>query len=200
MKGIKGTLHEFREVESEVKPWVSQFLSEHGRKPTLSDVQATNIDWLIQKYKKYNLMKQQLLLQIPGIREQQSSDKSQMMSKAKMSKAKGGGKGKRELELSAFFTAIASASSEKSPNPSSNVNAKATNATTGAAAAPARKGKVASGGGNVAGAGGAGPQQPAESIEERIAKLESRAAQGLPSASLERVKAALKYHKRNVDS
>mmetsp|Transcript_3041 Transcript_3041/g.7445 ORF Transcript_3041/g.7445 Transcript_3041/m.7445 type:complete len:396 (-) Transcript_3041:474-1661(-) len=70
MKQYKGMLHAYRTVEAEIKPWVEQFERENGRKPKLSDIRATNISWLIEKYKKYIFARQQLLLQIPSIRFQ----------------------------------------------------------------------------------------------------------------------------------
>jgi len=99
----KTMLHDFRILEKEIEPWVSQFLSEHGRKPNLSDVRATKMDWLIQKYNTYNLMKQQLMVRIPGIRGQMSRTPS--TSTAVMARGGQEETGK-EAKLSAFFSAV----------------------------------------------------------------------------------------------
>ena len=104
VRRYKDLLHDFRVLEGEIKPWVSQFLSEHGRKPNLSDVQATNIDWLIRKYKKYNLMKQQLLVQIPGIRGQVEKSPKDKMTDADRNNA---------AKLSAFFSAVSNSKAKR---------------------------------------------------------------------------------------
>ena len=97
----KGMLHDFRVLEGEIEPWVSQFSKEHGRKPSMKDVTATKMDWLIQKYRTYNLMKQQLMAQIPGIRGQVSG-----ASTAKGAKLLGEAEMTKQAKLSAFFSAI----------------------------------------------------------------------------------------------
>lgn len=115
----KSMLHDFRVLEGEIEPWVSQFLSEHGRKPNLVDVQATKMDWLIQKYKKYNLMKQQLVVQIPGIRGQMrgSGGGAKAGARAMADQAEAA----KQAKLSAFFSAVSTsrAASIPAPPPSS---------------------------------------------------------------------------------
>ncbi|XP_075263778.1 uncharacterized protein LOC142355534 [Convolutriloba macropyga] len=76
MNSYKAQLREYRNLQEELQPWTTAFTTKEGRKPTLEDVEATNIEWLIVRYKQYILLRDQLLRAIPAFRSKADGDKS----------------------------------------------------------------------------------------------------------------------------
>ena len=48
-------------LQEELSPWTAAFTAQHGRKPRLSDVERTGIEWLVGRYKAYVLTRERLL-------------------------------------------------------------------------------------------------------------------------------------------
>ncbi|CAG9466577.1 unnamed protein product [Pedinophyceae sp. YPF-701] len=63
-----GMLREYRALQEELKPWTSAFVTQHGRKPRLADVEHTGIQWLIARYKKYLVIREHVLSSTPSLR------------------------------------------------------------------------------------------------------------------------------------
>lgn len=66
----KFQLAEYRALKEELEPWATAFLEKYGRKPKLSDVEDTRISWLIQKFKQYMVLKNNLLTTLPSLRNE----------------------------------------------------------------------------------------------------------------------------------
>ncbi|RMZ57446.1 hypothetical protein APUTEX25_004280 [Auxenochlorella protothecoides] len=47
-------------LKEALRPWVSDFEARAGRKPTMQDVQAAGVPWLLERYRHYILLRQRL--------------------------------------------------------------------------------------------------------------------------------------------
>ncbi|KAL0038606.1 hypothetical protein WJX77_012521 [Trebouxia sp. C0004] len=61
MTAYKAELREYRLLQEELGPWTQAFKAQHGRKPGLSDVERTGIEWLLDKFKAYVILRDRLL-------------------------------------------------------------------------------------------------------------------------------------------
>ncbi|KAK9819607.1 hypothetical protein WJX72_000222 [[Myrmecia] bisecta] len=61
LSGYKAQLREYRALQEELSPWTAAFKAQHDRKPRLSDVECTGIPWLINRYKRYVVLRERLL-------------------------------------------------------------------------------------------------------------------------------------------
>ena len=61
-------LKEYKKVKGELQPWVSEFVGEHGRPPTLQDVEYYADPATVAKYRLYLSHKQNLFVEIPQMR------------------------------------------------------------------------------------------------------------------------------------
>lgn len=57
---FKAELREYRSLQQELLPWTDAFFEKNGCRPGLKDVQATGIVWLIERYKRYILLRERL--------------------------------------------------------------------------------------------------------------------------------------------
>jgi hypothetical protein len=169
----KSILHDFRLVESEIKPWVTEFNSEHGRKPTTMDVEATKMDWLIQKYKKYNLMKRQLILQIPGIKSVTNPPKSPLDRGMANMEAKN----KDAARMSALFNAVTNSKWNNSNGSTSSLVDDDATANLKSSSSSSSKGEEER------------RRSSAKDLSQRMSKLETLASQ----TNNPRMKAALRH-------
>lgn len=48
---------------------MNAFHEQHSRRPTLVDVEATKIQWLVDKFKDHLVLREKLLVDIPGLRK-----------------------------------------------------------------------------------------------------------------------------------
>lgn len=62
-------LREYRDLQEELSPWMNAFCEQHSRRPTLLDVEATKIPWLVDKFKDHLVMREKLLIDIPELRK-----------------------------------------------------------------------------------------------------------------------------------
>ncbi|GMH40001.1 hypothetical protein BSKO_07905 [Bryopsis sp. KO-2023] len=69
----KTQLREYRDLQAELSPWMSAFTERHGKRPTLVDVEATQITWLINRFKDYTVLREKLLVDIPVLRSKIAS-------------------------------------------------------------------------------------------------------------------------------
>lgn len=69
MQMYKSLLHEYRNLQEELSPWMTAFYENHSRRPTLRDAEATKIKWLIEKFKYHLVLREKLFIEIPGLRE-----------------------------------------------------------------------------------------------------------------------------------
>ncbi|KAL6771031.1 hypothetical protein ACKKBF_B33650 [Auxenochlorella protothecoides x Auxenochlorella symbiontica] len=60
LQSFKAELHHFRRLQEALRPWVSDFEARAGRKPTMQDVQAAGVPWLLERYRHYILLRQRL--------------------------------------------------------------------------------------------------------------------------------------------
>lgn len=68
MNTYKALLREYRSLQKELMPWMTAFEAKHLRKPHLSDVEATQIAWLISNFKNHLLLREKLFRDIPFLR------------------------------------------------------------------------------------------------------------------------------------
>lgn len=61
MTAYKAELREYRLLQEELGPWTQAFKAQHGRKPGLLDVERTGIEWLLDKFKAYVILRDRLL-------------------------------------------------------------------------------------------------------------------------------------------
>lgn len=69
----KSQLREYRDLQAELSPWMNAFTERHGKRPTLVDVEATQITWLIDRFKDYTVLREKLLVDIPVLRSKIAS-------------------------------------------------------------------------------------------------------------------------------
>lgn len=65
---FKAELREYRALQDEISPWNEAFVDRHGRKPTMTDVERTGIEWLVTRYKRYVLLRERLFTQTTLLR------------------------------------------------------------------------------------------------------------------------------------
>lgn len=68
LETYKVELREYRALQEELAHWTKAFEQQHGRKPRLRDVELTNIDWLLEKYRKYMVLRERVLSDTQGLR------------------------------------------------------------------------------------------------------------------------------------
>lgn len=68
LEAYKLQLREYKALQEELAPWVKAFEQQAGRKPKLTDVEATRIPWLLEKYKKYVVLRERVMLDTTGVR------------------------------------------------------------------------------------------------------------------------------------
>ncbi len=68
LEAYKMQLREYKALLEELGPWVRAFEQQSGRKPKLHDVEATRIPWLLEKYKKYVVLRERVMLDTTGLR------------------------------------------------------------------------------------------------------------------------------------
>ncbi|KAL3157116.1 hypothetical protein ABBQ38_001361 [Trebouxia sp. C0009 RCD-2024] len=61
MTAYKAELREYRLLQEELGPWTQAFKAQHARKPTLADVERTGIEWLVDKFKSYVILRDRVL-------------------------------------------------------------------------------------------------------------------------------------------
>ena len=85
VRSLQNVLKEYKKVKGELQPWVSEFVGEHGRPPTLQDVEYYADPATVAKYRLYLSHKQNLFVEIPQMRSRLDG------GRAALGKAGGGG-------------------------------------------------------------------------------------------------------------
>jgi hypothetical protein len=71
-------------LQAELKPWVDAFEQHHRRKPVLADANATGIRWLASRFASMQVLREQLLGEIPLMRSMLAKQKQQRADRPSM--------------------------------------------------------------------------------------------------------------------
>lgn len=124
----KTLLREYRSLQEELQPWTAAFVARHGRKPRLGDVEATKVEWLINKYKIYTVVREKILSDTNRLRDTMGGaapDPSFFGGPARPAPAAGANGGDGAARLMAALNYKAKNGSGRSPAPAQDAAAAA---------------------------------------------------------------------------
>lgn len=106
LEAYKMQLREYKALQEELAPWVRAFEQQAGRKPKLGDVEATRIPWLLEKYKKYVVLRERVMLDTTGVRGMLAGGSNPVQMLAPAAAAKVDGAGARLAAAMAYRAAV----------------------------------------------------------------------------------------------